>query len=147
MVAKVVHPAHPAHPARTYAVTMPSKAPTPVRASTQALAMLEHVLLPLARRNGIRVCVKFDSELESPAIRTYNSALYLRRGSGARFLRGECGPLAVLHPVGVRGRKKPMLFLSASAVMDLGMPDRSQQTLAEFTWLFQGLAPVPTVAG
>jgi len=139
MVAQVVHPA------RTFAVMAPSKALTPVTPSTQALAVLEHVLLPLARRNGVRVCVKFDSELESPAIRTYNSALYLRRGSGARFLRGECGPLAVLHPVGVRGRKKPMLFLSASAVMDLGTLDRSQQTLAEFTWLIQGLAP--TVVG
>jgi hypothetical protein len=142
MVAKV---AHPAHPARTFAVTIPSKASTAVPPSAQALVVLEHVLLPLARRNGIRVCVKFDSELESPAIRTYNSALYLRRGSGTRFLRGEVGPLAVLHPAGVRGRKKPMLFLSASAVMDLGNADRRQQTLAEFTWLVQGLAP--TAAG
>jgi hypothetical protein len=109
-----------------------------------AMLALEHKLVPMLKRNGIRVSIRFDSELESPAIWQAGCVPILRRWHYRRYEDGYSPYLAVLHPAGVHGRKRPMLFLAASALLELGDPELAADTFNEFARCFRNALPSVT---
>jgi hypothetical protein len=106
-----------------------------------SMLALEHTLVPLLKRNGIRVQIRFDGDLESPAIWQAGCVPILRRGHIRLFVAGYGPYLAVFHPAGVHGRKRPMLFLAASAILELGDPELAPDVFNEFARCFRAVLP------